>query len=239
MSDRWGVNTWGSSMKRWGEVSWTPLDISDSIGGYPLDLAHALPGDQTADLSASGSDGDLINAPAYTTDRFSRANGAMEFNGINEYVDTNILTGLSGSGDFSINIWVKGSVLNYCVSQSKADPPAYASDFIIGGSSGSDVFWMRSVTLGNAGDKTSLQDGSWHMLTFIWDSVAETYEGFVDNASLGTSGVVTGYGGVSSIKIASRGDGTTAFVNGDLSDGWFWQRKLTASERLSLFTEVY
>jgi hypothetical protein len=55
-----------------------------------------------------------------------------------------------------------------------------------------------------------------------WNKSAETFEGFVDGSSKGTSAVVTGYGGMSSVKVSTRGDGTSSFSGGNADEIAIW-----------------
>ena len=71
----------------------------------------SYPGSGTTwtDLSGNGNTGTLINGPTYN----SANGGAIVFDGVNDYVDVPAFSALSfGTGDFSISIWAKFSVLN-------------------------------------------------------------------------------------------------------------------------------
>jgi len=138
---------------------------------------------------------------------------ALEFDGTGDYVDTGITTDFSGTGDFTVSAWFKGSNSVYMITQTHT-AGSYASDWIFGGS-GTELFWMRSQNLGTA---STIEDGNWHHVAMVWDKSAETYEGFVDGASIGTSSTVSDYGGVNSVKIGTRGDATTTFTNGSVDD---------------------
>jgi len=152
-------------------------------------------------------------------------NSAGDFDGVNDYVDTSLSTDFSGSGDFTVVAWFKGTNSAYAVTQSHVASP-YASDWIFGGS-GTDIFWMRSQVLGSA---SSIEDDLWHHLAMVWDKSSATYQGYVDGVSIGTSEIVSDYSGVNSIKIGTRGDATTTFTNGIIDSVAIYNRALTPTE---------
>jgi len=119
-------------------------------------------------------------------------------------------------------------------SSTQTNTPSYSSDWFMPYGPDS-IFWMRGVMLG---DPTTIQDDNWLMLTLVWDESEGTYEGFVDGVSIGTSGVVSNYGGVNSVKIGSRGDGTTAFFSGSVADVIIWEEKVSSGQIQDLYTEL-
>ena len=139
-----------------------------------------------------------------------------DFDGTGDYVDvTDLTTDLSGDGDFTADVLIKSASqtnIMHILSQSHTVDP-YASDWIFGGSILGEALWMRSVTIA----QPSGFDGRiWHYLAMAWDKSAGTYKGYLDSNALGVSGSVAGYGGVSSVKVGSRGDGTLSFYNGKI-----------------------
>jgi len=162
--------------------------------------------------------------------RDERKNGYALFNGAS-YIDTEDARDYSGSGDFSVCAWIRKSqsAASYAICQSHS-LVGYASDWIIAG--GGILFWMRSRTMGS---DNMLNDYKWHHLTFAWNRGRETYKGYVDGAFLGESDVVSGYGGVGSVKIATRGDAVSSFWLGSIAHVKMFLRELTATEIKNIF----
>ena len=150
------------------------------------------------------------------------------------YVDiTGLTTDLSGGGDFTALIWVKFSGnKQYAFCQSHTLTPSYSSDWFFLQSAG-PIFWMRNITLGTL---SSIYNNVWHLLGMVWDLSAETYEGFVDGASIGTSDSVSGYGGVDSVKIGVKGNSITNFYTGSSARPRIILRALSAATILKHFT---
>lgn len=181
-------------------------------------------------LDSKGSNhGTATNHPKNST---GLSSDAMLFDGVDDYVETSLSTNLDGSGDFTASAWVKmSSSQSYALGQSHAISP-YASDWFFPYENLVKIFWMRSVTLGNM---NTINDNQWHYLAMVWNKSAETYEGFVDGSSIGTSGVVSGYGGVGNIVIGARPDKTTTFFNGSIDEVLIYNDTLTNAEVMDLY----
>jgi len=185
---------------------------------------------QAHDLSQSHNNG-TISGATRTVDEYGQY---LSFDGTNDYVNCGLATDLSSS-DFTASVWIKYSGDNsWAISQSHTLTPSYSSDWLFpdGAQLRANIFFMRSVVLG---DESTINDNIWHHLVMVWDRTSETYEGYVDGGSIGTSGTVSGYGGVSTVKVGSTGDATTGFFTGSIDDFRVFSRALTAQEIIDLF----
>ena len=71
-------------------------------------ISYPGTGTTWTDLSGNGNTGTLTNGPTYS----SANGGSIVFDGVNDYVDAPASAALSfGTGDFSISVWIKFSVL--------------------------------------------------------------------------------------------------------------------------------
>ena len=152
------------------------------------------------------------------------------------YIDTGINIDLTETIDFTLTAITElsnniGS--GYAASQAHVLGGSYASDWILFLSD--DIFWMRSKTVGNL---NNYKDNKAHKFDIVWDMNTETYEVFVDSNSIGTSDVVSGYGGVSNIALGTRGDMTTAWFNGLMKVFKIRQGKAT-QEQIIQETQYY
>jgi len=189
----------------------TLLDREDLVFNPPeLGCVLYLPGlpgggSKIYDRSPYGNQGTIVGA---TWVRLPSGLWILSFDGFDDNVDIAGLTDDLSSADFTAMCWIKTTdVGGYVLCQAHAVDP-YASDWIF---LQEGIFWMRSVTLGNIGD---VCDDVWHKLAMVWDVSEETYEGFIDGVSIGTSAAVSGYGGVGSVKIGVKGDGAGVFCEG-------------------------
>ena len=179
---------------------------NDAAGWYPF----ASAGSSTTDFSSAQSDGVFGNEGGYVTN----AGGCADFDGTNDFFDTLNATSFSDA-DFTAMCWMYSDIqaayaVDYVLVQAHTLGP-YSSDWIFGVDA---TFWFRTtaVAMGN------VYDGHWHHLAMVWDRTAETYEGFVDGQSVGTSAVVSGYGGAGTVHAGSRPDETSTFFNGKVDD---------------------
>lgn len=158
---------------------------------------------------------------------------SLPFNGTDQYGDTNDSTDFSDSGDFSVSLWYKGTGPDYIISQAQVTSPGYSSDWIIGLGSG-PLFWMKGTTLGNI---SSINDNQWHHLVLSWNRTTETFTGYIDGGSIGESSTVVGYGAEpgATVKVATRGDGTSNFSQGNLDEISMWNKALDATEVSELY----
>ncbi len=163
-------------------------------------------GSIVADLSGNSNSGTMRNMNPATVWVPNERGPAIELDGFNDYIDTNMTRDLSGIGDFTASIWAlrkTGDKLYYALSQSHT-APSYSSDWIIGfflNSLDYSLFWMRSVKLGDIRDYAP---DMWHQYTLTWSKAAGKYKGYADGEYIGTSATVSGYGGVNSFGNSSR-----------------------------------
>ncbi len=155
------------------------------------------------------------------------------FDGSDDYIDTHLSTDLSGSGDFTAEVWVKAadSASRYTMSQSHGFDP-YSSDWIMMFSQTTSLFWMRSVLLAAP---TGFDGTRWNHLAMVWEKAVGKYKGYVNGELLGQSATVEGYGGVGSVKIGSSGDGITTFFGGLIDEVRICDRALTPLEIMHHF----
>jgi len=166
-------------------------------------------------------------------------NGALwtprgrSFDGSDDYIDAHLSTDLSGSGDFTAEVWVKAadSAQGYAMSQSHALDP-YASDWIMMLNQTTSLLWMRSVALAAP---TGFDGTRWNHLAMVWEKAVGKYKGYINGELLGQSGTVEGYGGVSSVKIGASGDATTGFFGGLIDEVRICNRALTPLEIMRHF----
>lgn len=182
-------------------------------------------------LDESGNDNHgMVNGPYLDSDNVNRPFGSYYFDGIDDYIDTNVTTDISAN-DFSIIICYNGIDPNYLITQARTLSPI-SSNFIIGLNNA--LFWFRGVTLG---DINSIKDGSWHHIVMTWNSGTLKYKGYLDGINLGESNVISGNSSDGTIKIGCRGNVTSAFSQGNISNVAIYNRILTDSDISILYND--
>jgi len=149
------------------------------------------------DLSGNGNNGTLSNITS-TSDRFGHYPGAFFFNGSNSYISVADAASLRlGSGNFTINAWVRLSSYN----------ASYGSVIVGKRTSGSNNGWSWGITgsaatpIGvvnfnpgttpNGTGTDTVGRNSWHMVTSVYTastSQLDNYiDGTLDNSTTGVS----------------------------------------------------
>lgn len=202
---------------------------------YPLD-GNAI------DASGNGYDGDLNATP--TADRFGNENGAISFNGINEFIDLPNLAELKPELPISISLWIKFDDLapqkttmftnNFAQNNHSGVWMTIGSDGNIGASYGGALG-------GSGGNNLRYRKGSSFMETDVWYHMVAVFTDFNDiqiyldceNDGGIYSGDASSIGYTSDAGSIGRKDNSSVppyYLDGTLDDFMYWDRALTEEE---------
>ena len=169
--------------------------------------------------------------------------GALDFDGVNDYVDFGSILNLERTQPFTISAWVRVA--------SSANFGAIASKMLALGSTGRGYlfayetsraisFMLRSAASGN---RLYVQTSAAALSLNTWAHAAVTYTGssapsgvaiYVDGLSRATTTVENTLTGTilnsQALNIAARTASNDGYINGQLDDIRFYNRFLTASE---------
>lgn len=193
----------------------------------------------TAPDSAGFTDGTLINGPVWQSG-FGRLQGALEFDGVDDYVDLGTLDVEGGAG-LTISAWINAD-----------DFDLHDARFIskATGTSGRDHYWMLSTISGTGlrfrlktgGTTTTLKSGTGQLQPGVWYHVAATYDGTkmriykdgIEVVSTSKTGAVA-IDPTVSVAIGNQpaGAGSRAY-DGLIDDVKIYNRALTQSEITAL-----
>ncbi|MFC2137320.1 LamG domain-containing protein [Bacteroidota bacterium] len=200
--------------------------IEDYIGYWPLD-------GNADDLSSNNNDGTNYGALP-TNGKDDNPNGALNFDGTNDYIEILETAALEGMAELSISMWIKPNVeIN----------------------SGTHVFFTKGLGWGlmfnnngirfltvctvNNGDFThniTLNADMWYHLVMVYNG--SQVEGFIDNYSVGTepcSGTIQTTGSYNLI-IGAKYDNAANFFNGSIDEVMIFDRALTTEEIAALYS---
>jgi hypothetical protein len=219
-----------------GRVGWrnfvsTPTTSSIITTGLVLNLdagnalSYSGTGTTWTDLSGNGNNATLINGTSYS----STNGGTMVFDGINDYVDTNLITNQSA---FSYGIWGKansGGFNRRIMGNADSLGGAHGVDIIWGALGANTIYSVRRGA-GNLDIFTSNIanfSGNWHYIVLTYDSVngSKLYCDNVLVASNATPGFVSSL----NLRIGRDGNGTDAFL-GSVGAVQVYNRALTSTE---------
>lgn len=196
------------------------------------------------DVSGSGNNGTVVNA-SLTIDRCGNANSAYSFNGSNSYIVMSS-AGPTGNSSRSISFWAKTTATNLMTTFGYGTPSggqAYAIQHNYNCQGiGVDVN-NQALTRGN----NCILNNAWHHIVAIINNTVGTALGnvifYVDGVQLplitciisGTTQTInTGTG--FPITIGKVADANARYFNGQLDDFYLYNRAITPTEVLQLYT---
>jgi concanavalin A-like lectin/glucanase superfamily protein/putative esterase len=194
-------------------------------------------GTTAADSSGNGNVATL-NGPTWASGEIG---GALNFDGVNDYVSVPDASSLDNTSALTIAFWVKPTILDGSPRGivSKRTAPSIQDAYSVFFSTGNRLF----VDIDTSNDRFSTNTV---FLTNTWYHVAVTYDGTLalasrvnvyvngvrDKTAGETSASIPNYG--SSLTLGKLG-GTTSYFAGSLDDVRIYNRALTATEVSSLF----
>ncbi len=209
------------------------------------------------DGNANDFSGNLHHATNFgstpTADRFGNLNGAMDFNGVNNYLSIN--NSFPDMSRFSISVWVNHTKITYpsCILSDADYTPYYDVFFNISddglgidaNKTGGSINQMDAYPLGNYSPIITGQqlNNSWHHLVWICDSSSQQV--YIDTflmASVNVPGTNIGYHNANP-SIGRLGDGVTngagyfQYFMGKIDEFRLYSRALNFSEVKALYTE--
>jgi hypothetical protein len=152
--------------------------IAITVGGSVDYVHYPLDGD-ARDASGHGHDGILLNGAYWTADRFGNPNQAVGFDGVDDYIQTNLVQ--TGVNAYSISLWMKTTSTNWLVplvQDRGGDPGSSVGQGLTLGLRGSNedgtlghLFFGLDADQKYAGlhSVQSLNDGEWHHVAGVWD----------------------------------------------------------------------
>jgi hypothetical protein len=152
--------------------------IAITVGGS-VDYVHYPFDGNVNDTSGHGHDGVLMNGAYWTADRFGKPNRAVGFDGVDDYIQTNLVQ--SEVTAYSISLWMKTTSTNWLVplvQNRGGDPGSSVGQSLTLGLRGSNedgtlghLFFVLDAEqiLVGLHSVQSLNDGQWHHVAGVWD----------------------------------------------------------------------
>lgn len=227
-------------------TSW--VAVGKNAGSYASDMiAHwkfdETSGTSAADSTGNGNTGTLTNSPAWQGTAGKRG-GAILLDGTNDYVTAGDINAAEGIGAITVSTWVKHSVAGETqhVYKSNCDGANDSWEIYSGypNTDGTAAFMIGSSdgTISNSGlGTTDTSDGSWHMLTGVYDGAyIRIYVDGVEESSTSYPGI-TIHSNTHNVEIGGRcnGGGSGHYVNGLVDEVRIYGRALSPSEITDLY----
>ncbi len=158
------------------------LNISasnDAIAWWKLDETE---GKTVADSSGNGNTGETVNKPTWTT---GQVDGALEFDGKDDFVAVQDSDFLDITDNFSFSLWSQATDLDWkkngLLSRLKEKGGTESSYGVMWNfDAGKVQFYISSGEIGYPSDETdiSISDTDWHHIVYTYDGT--TFSGYLD-----------------------------------------------------------
>ncbi len=194
------------------------------VAHWTFDEAEGM----TAYDSAGTSDANLVGDPVWQTTG-GIIDGALEFDGIDDYVDTPYQ--MDPYDSFSISTWVKGGGLNQVIIAPTVGPILLQADHVEGNLMTAFMFYTDDFLF----SQTQIIDGQWHHVGLVWDASAMTRTLYVDGVEV-AAGTVTKcpYHGSGRLQIGTWDSPSTGLWSGLIDDVRVYKGALTAEQIAAL-----
>jgi hypothetical protein len=229
----WSCDGWGAASCPFSGAGTTPPIVPsnpDPIGWWKFDAGS---GTTAADSSVNGNTGTLVNGPTWVTGRVGSF--AVNFDGVNDYVDAGGSSVFNLTSAYTWSMWVKSP---------SAPSSAGGPVFVDGTTSDSWGFnWNHPNSAFRQAASQRLSDGSyvsakltstlsantWYLITATWNgSTLTVYLNGSPQASASAPSVKTFSG---SFRIGNNG---TSFFTGTIDEVRVYNRALSAQEVATL-----
>jgi len=224
----------------WQKMGGAGDTASGLVGWWKFDDGS---GTSAADSSGNGNTGTLTNGPPWTA---GMLNGALTFNGTNQYVNLGGAASLAGGSAVTVSAWVKSTGSDgEIVARRDLSQGSMSWELLITGgkarftnmtSAGSNFDYQ--VTSGS-----SISTGVWTHIAGVYtssDGVLRIYvNGVADGTTIG-SGTIAAHSGVKTF-VGAYSDASSLPANsfaGTIDDVRVYNRALSASDVMTLYTST-
>ena len=178
------------------------------------------------DKSTYGNNGTLKNGPQWTTGKFG---SALNFDGIDDYVDCGTNASLGATNAITVEAWVKTSKAGWNTVATRLIGSTNGYWFGTGSSGKLYMFIYNNGTLRPCSTGYYITDGAWHHVVGVYDGTKMTC--YVDGKAVYTkdwgSFMAIGATAGSSLYISSTGSDQ---FNGLIDEVRIWKRALSPEE---------
>lgn len=203
-------------------------------------------GDKAYDLSGYGNTGTLTNMafPATTASGWNpgKFGSVPIFDGTNDYIDAGNAASLDfGTGDLSIEFWIKSTALSAAfVSKASTAQAWFSAGYSLesGGAGRLDILIYESDANGylyKTADNIGWNDGGWHHIVGVYDNSKRTGYIYLDSVSKSLILVTDVGSGVINTNVSNNlqiGKDTLygGYLNGTIELVRIWARALSVAE---------
>ncbi len=208
----------------WGYTGKVYIKESNLVSNWKF---NEISGTSAID-SVGGNNGTLTNGPTWTT--LGKMANALTFDGVDDQVVLGTWV-TPGNSKWTISAWVKTTSEGPVLSHNSGGPVSSTFDV----ERGKILHKNYDGTWNSHYGTTTVTDGVWHLLTWVNISASPmTMQMYVDGVAQGSTFSSAGGGGV----VNAIGRAWYGSMNGSIDDVRYYNRALTTSEVLELYTSA-
>jgi hypothetical protein len=201
------------------------------------------------DESGNGNNG-TVNGATLTTDRFGNVGKAYSFDGVNDWIELNLLPAINNSNELAVSVWVKSTGTNSNTNCSVGCAQYYFSrgydggnGFNISTNQGNTPYFAGGVNGGFNGGQWAQDPNNTLIPHSQWNHLLMNYDGiniklYVNGSLVGTTPYTTNVGvGNTTNAVFGRQfvPNYPYYAVGSIDDGVIWNRALTQQEISDLY----
>ena len=195
---------------------------------------YELNGD-AVDSSGNGFDG-TNNGAIATTDRFDNTNGAMSFDGSNDYIDCGNDSALNPADAITISVWVKlnSKDIDQEIIRKSRDSSGEVYEIFI--KDNNEIFFGIRDSSGTENyvlPSTTLTTGVWHHIVGTYDK--QYLRLYLNGDEIGSESSTLTLDSSSKNLSIGYNDAGTKYFNGDIDDVRLYNRALSTDEISTLY----
>jgi hypothetical protein len=209
--------------------------LQKGLVGHWTMAQDSLKGSLLADKTPYENDGTIYGA-TFTTDRKGKANSAMSFDGVNDYIDCGNGANLNMTDKITISAWIKlyNKVNSGRIVHKGGQTNNYLDYSLIIGDNGKISFGASktSNTILRVRDVDSLELHTWYYIVGIFDGA--NYAIYLNGNKKKTTNAGLSNSNINTLNIGRRNDGEQYF-NGLIDDVRIYNRALSQEEITLLY----
>ena len=202
-------------------------------------LVGYWPFNGNANNTSGSNNNGIINGATLVADRFGNPNSAFSFNGVNNYIELNSLSGLSSTAGISMSTWFLWNGLNGTTNHQYifqiAPNPNGAITISDDGTLGISV--LNCNCINDIPVTTSIIQNTWYHVVLTYDLLNGTMKMYLNGNLIGTS-QESMYNYYTVNNTPSRFGNyhfNSHFFKGSIDDSILWNRVLTQQEITNLY----
>ena len=213
-----------ADLTSYSPVSWWRMGDNDGGTGTTI-----------TDQGSGSNDGTLTNGPTFSTDVPHSNTYSVDFDGTNDYIDCGTITGLQGSSNGAISVWIKPDTAGDAPNIGYRPSPDH--QFVLTFVGGTLYFGVRNGSTANIYTTTAMpNDTNWHNYVATFNS--GTTKIYIDGSEVSGTQTGTNPSTISSTSgsfFIGRNGEDNKYTDGLLDEAALFNTAISASDVTAIY----